>query len=262
MSGKYTEGIPEGLEKHLGIYTPDERTNLTNGELRTSVRGFVPKEGWSFKIGGEETKVDPSEDVYFFFHKQDDSVEIPVAGQHKMYIPLQREQYGFSPTQRVRINPSRLELDLSRSASEVYEGILNSTEMGASELFEIVGFIVNHSMEYDFEKIIASEKELGNDTSKWNEPQRNYHPTGEEVTKGICVDAGAIVRNLLGSLGMEERFGYTCANASNSFAPHDTTVVFDKVSGEWAAINSKSPTKPYNLTPKERLVELGSPYVA
>jgi len=262
MSDKYTEGVPEGLEKHLDSYTPDGRTNLTREELRTSVRGFVPKDGWSFKIGGEETKVDPSEDIYFFFPKQKSSVEIPIAGQYEMYIPLQSEQYGFSPNQKIRINPLCLELNLSRSAREAYEGILNLREESVSDLFELVGFIINDSMEYDFKKIIASEKELGNDTLKWDEPQRNYHPTGDEVNKGICVDAGKIIRNLLESLGMEKRFGYTYANARNNFASHDTTVVFDKISGEWAVINSKSPTKSYNLTPKEKLVELGSPYVA
>ena len=117
-------------------------------------------------------------------------------------------------------------------------------------------------MAYDFGKTRKLEEELGKDPSKWDEPQKSYRPTGEEVMKGTCVDAGELIRTILGSLGMEDRLKYSYVQARNNFAPHNTTVVFDKISGEWAVINSKSPTKPYNLTPKDKLVELGKPYVA
>lgn len=261
MTNQFIEGIPEGLEKHLATYTPNQRTNITLEELRSYVRGYIPKPAWSFTDGDEKKVVPASEDVYFFFPFREGSVELKIGDQIEMFAALQREKYGFSPEQRVRINPSRLELTLSEQARQKYESILNSGEIVVNDLLEAVGFIVNHSMEYDFEKIRRMDKQQGDDPSRWDEVQRNYKPTGEEVIKGICTDAGLMIRGILGSLGIEDRLKYTYVSSSNNLSYHDTTCVFDKTSGEWAVISSKSPTKPYNLTPKNRLAELGFPYV-
>jgi hypothetical protein len=263
MSQEYFVGVPEGLEKEIAKYIFDSGTNITSEEIRKSVKGFVPEKGFTMKLFDEEIVQEPSNNLYVFFdkEKQNDTIQIHINRQYKFIIPLEREKYGFSSEQKVKINPSRLELDLSKSANKVYELILNSREMCVAELFENVGYIINHSMLYDFTKVFMPGEEKGSGASKWDEVIKEYQPNGEEVISGICVDAGRLIRQILGSLNMENNIGYTAVTSSNNFASHDTTVVFNKMHGNWAVINSKSTLKNYNLAPKEKLVDLGEPYV-
>lgn len=172
MNNPSAEGLPEGLERALDTYKPWQ-TNITPEVLRTSITGHNPKKGYPIACNGETRYFDPSES-YFFFPRQEDSVLIKFSNFPHMLVPLQREKYGFSPNRTVRINPSRLDLDLSERARAVYEEILNSREMSITDLLEAVGFIVNHSMEYDFEKI---RKQSGPFASKWDEAQKKYRPT-------------------------------------------------------------------------------------
>jgi hypothetical protein len=263
MTEKYFSGVPKGLEKEIAKYISDSGTNITPEEIRKSVKGFLPIKGYTMNLFGEEIVQEPSNKLYVFFdkEKQTDTILIDINRQYKFLIPLEREKYGFSPNQKVAINPSRLELDLSKDPTKVYETILNSKEMNANELFENIGYIVNHSMLYDFSKVFMPGEEKEEGASKWNEVIKNYQPNGDEVLSGICVDAGKLIRQFLSSLNMEDNFGYTAVTSSTDFSSHDTTVVFNKINGDWAVINSKSTLKHYNLTPKDKLIELGEPYV-
>lgn len=84
-------------------------------------------------------------------------------------------------------------------------------------------------------------------------------------SRGITMDelleeVGAGVNNAMGYdfETMEETLTAEIEKLSKS---HDTTLVFNKETGYWVVINSKSPVKVYNLVPKEKLVEIGRPYV-
>jgi hypothetical protein len=149
-------------------------------------------------------------------------------------------------------------LDLSSQAESAYQRILGSKEINLNELLDTVGFIVNHSMEYDFDKF-RSQCQREESYAPVGAARESYRISGHEVSKGTCVDSGLQIRSILGSLGLEEKYKFLDVSSVNG-SSHDITVVFDKKSGEWAVINSKSPSKPYNLVPKNRLVELGSPY--
>ena len=270
MNMQLINGIPENLEELLRDFISGVNTNITADELRHSVvgytkdlpRGFKPGKmvsstGKMIKPAGEES-LSSSIDVYCFFPPYENSTNIH---KKEINIALQPEKYGFMPDRRVQIHPSRLELGLSRQARLIYDGILDSQEIGVSQLLEDVGFIVNHSMEYDFDKFIRLSRKP-KDYTHVEAARKYYRPTGEEVNKGICTDAGKMIRRILGSLRMEDKIKYIDVGTVNSSGFHDTTVIFDKVSGEWAVINSKSPilSKQYNLMPEDKLPDLGSPY--
>ena len=177
-----------------------------------------------------------------------------------LYVALAPTEYGFSDERVVTLKPKEIEglkSRLSPEAAERYNQILHSSKLSFNYLLESVGFIVNHSMAYDKTKF--------NDFIKADELQREvqqYVQEGHETMKGICSDAGTLIRKILYSLGIDDSLGVSFAQSHNGKTAHDTTLVFDKKSGEWAVINSKSPTKEYNLVPKDKLCELGAPYVA
>jgi hypothetical protein len=246
------------LEERLQSFNPDGKTNITKEELRSSLIRY--DEGVSIGLVGEDVRDNPLEQLYFFFPRQENSLNIPLSNQKEMYLALQPDTYGFSDDRMVSINPTPLNLDLSQRAREVYDNILASPEMKINTLLEAVGFIVNHSLDYDFDKQRELDRKWGGDASRWDELQKNYRSTGKEVLKGDCQDAGAMIRDILGSLGMEDNLKYTKVIARDGPFFHDTTMIFDKDTGEWAVINSKSPSKQYNLVSKEKLHELGSPF--
>lgn len=262
MEPKFIYGTPQGLEKHIAAYSPPNfSTNISPEELRRAVVGYIPKPGWSYTaLDGEKKIVEPSEDIYLFFPKQKDSIEIPLGDQNEVFIAPQLVKYWFPLERKVKISPQRLELKLSDIARTTYELLLGLQELPLTKLLGSVGFIENDSMEYDFEKLRRLEIEAGKDPSKWDPIQKGYKPTRREKIKGICTDAGGIIRKLLLSLGLDTSIGFTHVRTNDGFSNHDTTLVFDKQDGRWVVINSKSPTKDYILIPKYRLPELGQPY--
>ncbi len=262
MKLQFVPGIPQGLERHIARFSPSKNsTNITSEEIRLSTVGYIPKPGWSFTApDGEKKTVEPSEDIYLFFPKQEGSVEIPVGDQNEIFIALQLNNYWLPLEKKVKISPQKLELRLSDIARTAYEMLFNFEELPLSKLLKSVGFIVNDSMEYDFEKLRRFEVEVGKDPSKWDPVQKDYKPTGRETIKGICTDAGDLIRSILLSLNLDQNIGFTHVRTDDGFSNHDTTLVFDKQDGRWVVINSKSPTKDYILVPKYRLPELGEPY--
>lgn len=253
--------VLESLEKYLTRYEPEiSFTNISTEDLRTSVTDSIAVRVLRFVMGGEK-KESPAHHIYFFFPKTDDSIDIKVNGVEGLFVPLDPKKYGFSDSKTVKLSPTRLDADLSGRARELYEGLVCSDEISLNELLESAGYIVNSSVEYDIDEARRLEIKHGGDGLKWDEYKQTYQPTGEEVMKGRCEAAGNIIRGLLFSLGIEDRFLFTRVNAANGITTHDTTLVFDRESGEWAVINSKSPIKTYNLVPEEKLTELGRPYV-
>ena len=91
---------------------------------------------------------------------------------------------------------------------------------------------------------------------------REYKPNGDETLVGYCTHAGDQIRILLTQFIMDPNLRF--ANVSSPILQvvgHDTTLIFDIETQNWAVINSKSPIKLLNLTPFERLHEIGRPYV-
>jgi hypothetical protein len=253
------ENMPATLEGKLKTY---ENSLAYDGysaeELRNNVSGFVPKKSLQFKINGKLTPKKPSEDIYFYFNKSENSVDIPV-GTYAGYIPLQNEKYGFSG-ETSRLNPNKAEgLNLNNASRERYEALTSKQETTLPEILETVGSVVNSSMRYDFDKIIEKEKSLGH-VSDWGEAKSKYTPTGEEVSQGVCFDAGKQIRNILYNLGMDSKYKIKHVSSSKNGFMHDTTLVFNEESGAWGVINSKSPTKEFNFATKEQLEKLGHPY--
>ncbi len=254
--------IPTWLDRHVRRYNISEDSNLPPEVLRNAFTGCSNVEGFVY-------------DHYFFFPKTDDTVDVTI--EYCMHIPLKPENYGFPDGRMVGIKPRRRKLELSDMARDEYESLLKKRQVPANKLFESAGFIINDSMEYDFEslwwgaRVFFFENNRGNEVKterqlrefKAETEDCSYTPTGREVTKGICVTAGSYIRFLLRSLNMEDRIAFTHVTAqTNDIVSHDTTLVFDRGTGHWAVINSKSPLKPYNLVPFEKLEELGRPYAA
>lgn len=267
MYDEYSTNVPEAvLNSCLSGYIPDG-SNIFAEELKAYAKGHFLREGLYIEIDGVWKEPEDYSDIYFFFPKQSDSLDISLGFNH---IALQPEKYGFSQDKVVEISPKEIELNLSKPAKETYNKILLSREMPLNELLESVGRIVNDSIKFDFESVKqdilkASYGDIEYNISKWNELEKKYTPSGIEVMTGVCKHAGKMIRDILQSLNLRDiRYCHVSANGSDNrdMISHDTTLVFDKNTGEWAVINSKSPRKLYNLVPKEKLPELGRPYVS
>ena len=254
------------VEDALRNYKPNGLTNLTSSELYRSAVDYVSLD-----------KHGTLNQVYFFFTKNDRSVIVPIAGEPQLAIAFDLERYGFSDDEHIKISPRRIDLPLYPDAKRKYEKLLFSKSMRSNFLFEDVGFIVNDLMEYNFERLRAlriehqealgiKKKERERDMEEFDErvehAKKVYKPSGKEVVRGVCKDAGDRIRELLLSLRMEELYGYTYARSDSSETLHDTTLVFNKRRGRWVVINSKSPVKPWNLVPKEALPEFGRPFTS
>jgi len=192
----------------------------------------------------------PLTTYYVFFPKTETSIQITL-GQCGIYLPLEPAKYGI-------------------------DDMVESRGITMDELLEEVGAGVNNAMEYDFEimeKTLTAE--IGKlsegdpyretkirERERYKEMQRSYKTTGNEVVKGVCSDAGKLIREELFAMGLGQMYGIIMVGSTNGQTSHDTTLVFNKETGHWAVINSKIPVKVYNLVPKENLVEIGRPYVA
>jgi hypothetical protein len=209
-----------------------ETASLENLSL-TDLRKFVVAEETVNHFGS------PTTTYYIFFPKTGTSVQIPL-GQTGVYISLEPDNYGLK--------------------REV-EAIVESS-----------GAEVNNAMAYDFEKIedaLSAEIEKAEGSLRLAKEQereyyramkRDYQPKGNERIKGVCSDAGEMIRERLYET-LSEQYGVILVSANNGRTTHDTTLVFNKETGHWAVVNSKSPVKEYNLVPKEKLAELGTPYM-
>lgn len=263
MKEGYIPGAPDDLEAQLRRIDEAcfsvERTNIQRDQVITAIQGYVtiPQRVFPKTPVAESTQL---REMYFFFPPSEDARLIPLWDSWCV-VPLRLDCYGFSE-EAMDMQPERISLELSAAAETQYRRIVGMRKIGIADLLETVGFITNDSMRYDFDKIIAIDRELGNDTAKWEQMRMGYTQSSREVTSGICTDAGNSIRKILSSLNIEKRFAFLSVGVTGVLRSHNTTLFFDRDTSRWAVINSKSPTKVYNLVPKERLGELGYPYAA
>ncbi len=251
VPSELANSVVESRPSDTMIYVPSDKVSAVSSEKPIAEPA---KKG--FKRSGNGVSKQ-AYDIFLFFPRAQESLDIRL-GFSLMYVALKPSDYGFSDTRMVALTPKEIEglkSKLSPKAAERYAQLLSLSELPLNYLLESVGFIVNHSMAYDKEKFNGNigveelQKKVG-----------QYKPEGHETMKGICTDAGNLIRQILFSLNLDGSLGVSYVQSHDGSTAHDTTLVFDKKSGEWAVINSKSPFKPYNLVPKDKLEVFGTPY--
>lgn len=276
MAIKFFRGKPKSLEKSLKDYStklitpynPEYKTNISKAEIRRDVVGYTQVGGVSGLYKGERVEVPPLEYIYVFFPKTKGRIDFSLAESGLIFVALRPEDYGFED-QKVKVHPSRLKLNLSSEGEEAYDRILRSNKVNLASLLDSVGFMINHSMEYDIREAVLTVGPMGLDgyeRSEFEEKARKemeswgYIPHGSEVMKGICSTAGNLIRRVLFSLGINQELGITHVGTRIGNFSHDTTLAFSKRTGRWMVINSKSLRLSQNLVAREELGNFGSAY--
>ena len=226
------------------IMTPDEL-----GQHVTDTR----ESGISIKRGGKWHKALKK---YAFFHLDSPAdADIFVHGYH---IPVEYENYGFPNSRTVGIDTRGRITGFSEKPQQTYDSLFLTGRVPLNEALETIAAAVNESTVYDVEAVLTGDF---NEEFKRNVKELNYVPNGDEVTSGICSDTGNVIRTLLGNTLRDPSLRYTHIGARGEVSAHDTTFLLDIETGEWVVVNSKSPFKPYNVVPREKLPELGDPYI-
>lgn len=217
----------------------------TPEELEANVTGVDELEDGEF--GGNPMK---SRDKWVYFDKAGSDVKIPVE-YSGFVIPLSLSKYGFPNARKIKTKKT--------TSDGLFAG---KREVALNEALETITGCVNESMEYDMERVYQAVDSGGLPQEfKSAVMTSGYRPKGDETFKGICGDAGRRIRNVLaGKLADQTALRCIHVSSQSKGVSHDTTLIFDTAGGGWAVLNSKSPLKPYNLVPKERLHELGRPY--
>ncbi|MBI4162355.1 MAG: hypothetical protein HY513_01620 [Candidatus Aenigmarchaeota archaeon] len=199
-----------------------------------------------------------SERRYAYFQPNGD-IGVSIYGY---YIPLRLSNYGFPETQTVGIKVKRV-TGFSPKLQIAYDKLLRNASVPLIEAVETIAMCVNDSIEYDTDAVFGSD-DFG-ERVKERIRVVNYTPNGQETVKGICSDAGWLIKTLFDWTLIEPSLRYTSvdtmkAGRTEETRHHDTTLIFDIRTAHWIVVNSKSPLKPYNIVPFERLQDLGSPY--
>lgn len=224
---------------------------LTEAEVEAHVT-HTEKRGLRVKVVGNNWKEIYRKYAYFS----------PDSGSNVFYfyghiVPLSPEKYGFSSSRKVRVSGKTNKIKFSPEAQHLYDKVFANSEVPLDEAMEAIAKCVNDSMEYD---AAAIESENYSQAFKDKIKSSGYAPRGDETLKGICIDAGNFIRQLIETTLDDPTLRYARVGGITKISEHDTTLIFDTKSGEWAAVNSKSPLNRYNLVPKEKLAELGYPY--
>ena len=184
---------------------------------------------------------------------------------HGCKIPLGLNQYGFPDTRSVRVNKRGRVTGFSPRKEEAYAELFTREEVPLNAALETIAGAVNGSMEYDAQRVLSRSFLYGKgilgkglrDSIRYS----GYTPDGDETVKGVCADAGNLIRELFKS-GLEDpALRFSLLVTETNISTHSTTLVFDTQTGNWVVVNSKSPLKPYNLVPREKLEDLGKPFV-
>lgn len=253
MGTKFNEAeIKKDLEETLSRLKLDAQlTNITQDDL--------------LKIysGSSETKLKNC-DRYDLFHQFLYSEEAVCFNLIDLCfgfggIYLGKRKYGFRLEDKISIKPSGVELNLNESSRDKYEFVLSQKEISVHELLRLTGEIINETMLFSPENSSGPELEAGNLVMEI--AKDSYKPTGKETLRGMCSQAGSLIRTLLHSYSMPNNLKYMRVKTQIHPVSHDTTLVFDYVTGNWAVINSKSPRIEVNLASKEDLKRLGQSYM-
>ncbi len=247
------EGVPSTIEDKLYLNKASiAHAGFTEEEIRNNVSGFIQKPSKVLKDW-------LIEDLYLYFDKSPKSIDVKVGSG--IYIPFELNKYGFN-LDEINFEPTYVnEIPLNDSSKTQYMNLVNSRNESMPNILETIGSAVNNSIEYDFDRIKKLERQDGLFKSDLSQARKTYNPTGKEITKGICRDAGKSIRKILGALGLPENYKVIHSASEKNGLLHDNTIVFDKLSGNWGVINSKSPVKNFNYATKEQLVLLGKPYI-
>lgn len=223
---------------------------LTKTELEANIT-HTEKSGISIKVGN---KWKETYTKYAYFSPDSGRDDFNFYGY---VVPLSSDKYGFSSSRNVRVRGKSNKIKISPEAQRLHDEMFANDEVPLNAALETIARCINDSMEYDVTVI-----ESGNYSQEFKDKIKSsgYKPRGDETLKGVCVDAGKLIRQLLGQTLSDSMLRYTHVGSRTEISAHDTTLVFDIESGEWAVINSKSPLKQYNVVSKEKLPELGYPY--
>ncbi len=192
-------------------------------------------------------------------------------------LPLKSHDYWFDSNYNIHITPNlhnQPDIELDPQLRKIYDSIFCKQDIQINHLLESIGKIVNDSMLYDFDYIKNrqlleakwwlnyDENEIRN---RWDITMREtYIPTWLETNQWVCWNAWKSIRNILWTIWLPEHIKYMNISSYKAWSScgHDTTLLFDINTGNWAVINSKSPTKHFNLTAKADLSQLWTPYVS
>ncbi|MAG91816.1 hypothetical protein CMO83_04015 [Candidatus Woesearchaeota archaeon] len=198
------------------------------------------------------------------------------------FIPFHNRDYIFSHDRTVEIADGSVSIRLTPASGALLTELMNKGQVPLNEALEIIGKAVNNSYRYDISGAIKRVRNsaLGRrayyagkgysedrcripmtEAREFVRGVRGYRPQGDETLVGYCTHAGNHIRALLSQFVVDPKLRYiNVFDRTLRAATHDTTLVFDIESQHWAVINSKSPLKPFNLVPFERLKEFGYPY--
>ena len=179
----------------------------------------------------------------------------------EQYMPIKPtlDNYGFLDTDIVTLNGSTIPLpvELSKNSKKLYADFCNATHMQATQFATMAAQIINDSMAYEFSMILAKHKLDGTeqDVKYYEEARRTYTPPSDATLRGICTDAGYLIRKIMFKRGTELPYWISQGslkdmNTQNA-RTHDVTIFFsDK---RWVLINSISPTNPKYIIKKDEL---------
>jgi len=199
-----------------------------------------------------------------YFTPSPSNIKIPISLEENPWelykIPLNPKLYGFSSTRLSYLHQNSQVIGFAPPAQASIDKLFHENNHPLNEILETITSAVNRSVEYDLESIKKSPK-LTNFTKNVLQDS-DYFPEGDETVKGVCTEAGYLIRTLLSRMvnDPELRYMELLTYSKKTLCHHDTTLVFDINSGEWVVLNSKSPLKQYNLVPKEKLKDLGKPF--
>ncbi len=233
-------------------------TQITPLDLEANLTGVKTKRSY-VSIGGQRGDY-TRRFVYFDPFAAD--FQIPTDSGGTYVIPLRMEKYGFPDARTVRVDKGGRVTGVSPEVESLYRGLFEREEVPLNEALEILGKTVNDSMEYDIDALNGRD-DISSASQELIERVKasGYIPTGQETVKGICKDAGPLIRALLGYTLRDSSLKYIGIDSINETGDsHDITLLLDPETENWVIVNSKSPLKPYNIVPREKLQELGSPF--
>jgi len=246
---------PDWLERFVDAITISH--SMSKDDLLSTYKGYRPASKPESTLAYNREEFPEMPEAYFYFEPEENSRYIPVDYSGDIFVPLNPELYGFDSNDKTKLNPHTMNIPLSESVKKQYLELITKKEIDIPTLLETAGYLVNESMDYDFE---AMEGSSGID---WVALKKNFRKREDPVLKGVCHNAGDYIIQLLTSLGIEDRYKFVHTKAYSEdyiSTSHITTTFFDTQTGKWAVINSISPSKDYNLTPEDKLQELGQPY--
>jgi len=277
------------VKKQIRLHLPQsENNNIGDEDIRNNIKDISYNKKFSIinKTGSKNEEwtseideishilKDKNINITLFFKKQWADINIH---RGSIDIPLCLDKYWFEDKESIHIKPivgRKSEINLHPKLKKMYDNMFDEQDIFINELLENIGKVVNDSIAYDFdymkEKQLQENKQVSFNSEEEREKEEEkireardikmretYIPTWIETNKGVCHHAGTMIRNILSKIWLPTNIKYLEISTSSWWpASHDTTLVFDRNTGNRAIVNSKSPTKNFNLAWKEDLPKL------